>query len=282
MKHFFSLLTALCALLVLSAAVCAQAAKTPLLVDNSMLLSENEAEKLLEKLEDISEAHGLDVAVLTSDGNGQGMSTRDYCEYFFEQNYGRGADLDGVILYVNMDEREWHIATSGKAISAITDYGLEYIESEMRGDLSDGLYFYAFSAYADACDSLLEIYGQGDAYDYDNGKEYASEGLVNGYPGGAESSVSGNIVIALAVGFIIALISVSVMKGQLKSVKTQYAAQSYVRRNSLMLTQQRDIFLYRNVNKVARPKETPSSSRGGSTVHRSSSGHSFGGRGGKF
>lgn len=282
MKRFFSILTCLCALLILSAAAYAQPAKTPLLVDNSALLSKNEAKNLLEKLENISEAHDLDVAVLTSDGTEQWMSTRDYCEYFFEQNYGRGADLDGVILYINMDEREWHIATSGKAISAITDYGLEYIEDEMLGYLSIGSYYNAFSAYADACDSLLKIYEQGDAYDRYNGKEYASEGLVHGYPGGGESSVGTNIVISLTVGVIVALISVSVMKGQLKSVKAQTTAHSYVRRNSLMLTQQRDIFLYRSVKKVARPKETTSSGHGGSTVHRSSSGHSFGGRGGKF
>lgn len=279
MKRFFCILTCLFALLILAPAAYAE---TQLLVDNSALLTRSESLNLEKKLQDISVAHDLDVAVLTSNGTEQGMSTRDYCEYFFEQNYGRGADLDGVILYINMYEREWHIATSGKAISAITDYGLEYIENEMIGDLSDGSYYEAFSAYADACDSLLKIYEHGDAYDYNNGKEYASEGLVNGYPRGGESSVSANIVISLAVGVIVAFIAVSTMKAQLKSVRPQTSAHSYVRRNSLMLTQQRDIFLYRNVKKVARPKETTSSGRGGSTVHRSSSGHSFGGRGGKF
>lgn len=256
-------------------------AETPLLVDNAGLLSSSEASNLEAILNDYSTRYNLDIAVLTSYGTEYGMSTQDYCEYFFENNYGVGAELDGVILYINMSEREWQIATSGKAITALTDYGLEYIENQMIDNLSDGYYYDAFKNFADSCADLLSIAENGEPYDVQNGDDYANEGFVSdtrqGYPFGT------NLLISLAFGFIVALIVVSSMKSQLKSVGMQRGAANYVKRGSFNITQSKDIYLYRNVTRTARPKETSSThSSGGSTVHRSSSGHSFGGRGGRF
>lgn len=261
------LLALILALLVMTVTVCAE---TPLLVDNAGLLSYSEASNLETILDDYSTRYNLDIAVLTSNGTEFGMSTRDYCEYFFENNYGVGAELDGVIFYVNMSEREWQIATSGRAITALTDYGLEHIEDRMIDDLSDGYYYDAFKSFADTCAELLEIAENGEPYDYDNGGN-------SGHPLGM------NLIISLVFGLIVALIVVSSMKSQLKSVGMQRGAANYVRRGSFNITQSRDIYLYRNVTRTARPKDTPSSHHsGGSTVHRSSSGHSFGGRGGRF
>lgn len=275
MKRFIMLILA-AALMTIT--VCAE---TPRLVDNAGLLTPSEAADLEGILDGYSKEYDLDIAVLTSYGTEYGMSTRDYCEYYFENNYGVGAELDGVILYINMSEREWQIATSGKAITALTDYGLEYIEGQMIDDLSDGYYYDAFKAFADSCAELLKIAENGEPFDVQNGDDYADKGLVNdtrpGYPFGA------NLFISLVFGLIVALIVVSSMKSQLKSVGMQRGAANYVRKGSFNITQSRDIYLYRNVTRTARPKETSSShSSGGSTVHRSSSGHSFGGRGGRF
>lgn len=85
--------------------------------------------------------------------------------------------------------------------------------------------------------------------------------------------------MALGIGFLIAIIAVSVMKSKLKSVRRQPAASSYIRPDSFQVTQSQDIFLYRNVTRTARPKDTGSSSGGG---HISSSGRSHGGSSGKF
>ena len=87
------------------------------------------------------------------------------------------------------------------------------------------------------------------------------------------------VLMALGIGFLIAIIAVSVMKSKLKSVRRQPAASSYIRPDSFQVTQSQDIFLYRNVTRTARPKDTGSSSGGG---HISSSGRSHGGSSGKF
>ncbi|MBQ7810328.1 MAG: hypothetical protein IJ346_05120 [Clostridia bacterium] len=85
------------------------------------------------------------------------------------------------------------------------------------------------------------------------------------------------IVFSLVAGFVIALISVLVMKGKLKSVRRQPAAKDYLVPGSMNVTSSRDIFLYRNVTKRAKPKESS-----GSSTHTSSSGRSHGGGGGSF
>ena len=71
------------------------------------------------------------------------------------------------------------------------------------------------------------------------------------------------------------------MAGQLKSVEPDVAATNYIVENSLTVTQAEEKFLYKTIDKVARPKESKSSS-GGSSTHTSSSGRTHGGAGGKF
>ncbi len=87
------------------------------------------------------------------------------------------------------------------------------------------------------------------------------------------------LVIALVAGLIIAAIYNANLKGQLKSVQAQRAAADYVKQNSMNITESRDFFLYRKVN---RTEKSSSSSSGGSSTHRSSSGATHGGGGGKF
>ena len=70
------------------------------------------------------------------------------------------------------------------------------------------------------------------------------------------------------------------MNGKLKSVKFQTAADNYVKEGSMNITESRDLFLYRTVTSVAKPKNDDSSSDGG--FHSSSSGTSHGGSGGHF
>ena len=93
-------------------------------------------------------------------------------------------------------------------------------------------------------------------------------------------NIARNLLIALIVGFVIALIATGVMKGKLKTVRFQSAASNYVKANSMNVTESRDMFLYTHVDRRAKPKDTDSSS--GSSTHTSSSGSTHGGGGGKF
>ena len=91
-----------------------------------------------------------------------------------------------------------------------------------------------------------------------------------------------NLLIALAVGLVAGVLVTGNMRRKLKTVRKQDRAASYVRQGSMKLTNQRDLYLYREIHRTERPKETDSGSSGGSSTHTSSSGSTHGGGGGSF
>lgn len=78
---------------------------------------------------------------------------------------------------------------------------------------------------------------------------------------------------------MLALIIVGSMKGKLKSVHSQAAANSYMKKDSLNVTESTDLFLYHNMTRTEKKKESSSE---GSSTHTSSSGTTHGGGSGKF
>ena len=65
----------------------------------------------------------------------------------------------------------------------------------------------------------------------------------------------GTVAICFLIAFVIALITVLVMKGQLKSVRRQHFAGNYLQEGSLDVTFSQDLYLYRNVTRTPRPKD---------------------------
>lgn len=59
-------------------------------------------------------------------------------------------------------------------------------------------------------------------------------------------------LISLIVGVVIGFITVSVMKGQLKSVRQQSGAAEYITPDSFDVTVSRDIFLYQRTTRTPR------------------------------
>lgn len=231
----------------------------PLLVDDADLLTDSEEELLNAKLESISSKHKCEVAIVTVDSL-NGEDPQDYADDFFDYNgYGYGINDDGILLLISMEYSDWHITTHGYAIKAFTDAGLDYLSGEFLPYLSDGDFNGAFTRYADLCDELLTMARNGSPYD-----------------GKVPMAFTTRILIALGVGIVIALIVTGIMRAQLKSVRFQPAAESYIKKNSFNVSVSRDLFLYSKVDRRAKPKNTSS------TTHTSSSGRTHGGKGGKF
>lgn len=273
-KWIFSLLTValLCALFVLPV----QASQLlnpnlpdgrlrPRLVDEANLLRRAEAEELLETLDEISERQRCDVIVVTVNSL-DGKRPRDFADDFYDYNgYGYGTAHDGILLLLSMEARDWWMTTTGYGTTAFTDAGLDYMSDQFLPKLKDNNYAKAFTIFAELCDDFITQAKTGKPYDTGNLPHAPMSVLW--------------IFVSLAAGILLAFIPVTIMKGKLKSVRSQPAANSYIVQNSMNLTNQRDLFLYANTTRTARPKESKS---GGSSTHRSSSGRSHGGRGGKF
>lgn len=242
------------------------------IVDGAGLLSESEAAELSEKLDEISERQKLDVVIVTVDSL-DGADVVAYADDYFDYNgYGFGEGKDGILFLISMEERDWCISTSGYGITAFTDAGQEYLAEKFLPYLSDGAYADAFGIFAEWCDDYITQARAGTPYDVDN---------IPVEP----FSPLGALIIAVVVGFVVSFIVTGIMRLSLHSVFSESAADSYMKKDSLRLTKNYDLFLYKNVTRTEKPKETSTStagSSGGSTTHVSSSGNTHGGSSGKF
>ena len=260
----------------------------PLVVDHARLLSDTERQSLEQQARNISSAHSCEVIILTVDGAG-GKSPQQYAEdYFVDNDYGFGTDRSGILLYLDMEERDWYIATHGSAIEAFHDEPTDFLVSRFKPELSDGNYYDAFRIYLEYAEKFLGVYdqtlSQGDVDEineeysnYMNGEDSAPK-----KPNYVKRGIFSAILGALA-GFI----PVGVQKSSLKTVRKRRDASGYARAGSLDLRVNRDIYLYSNVTShvIEQPRVQSgghSISSGSSSTHTHSSGTSFGGHGGKF
>ena len=234
------------------------------IVDSAHLLTESEKETLLSKLNEISEKQQFDVIIVTTDSL-NGKTAEAYADDFYDYNgYGIGYNKDGALLLISMENRDWHVSTCGYGITAITDAGLNYISDKFLPDLKKGNYYSAFDIYATLCDEFV-TQAKIDK-PYDNGNLPKKSISLFWIPG------------SLLIGAVIAFIPLLIMKSRLKTVRSQASANNYVCKDSLNISESRDMFLYSHIDK----KEKPKNNNGGSDTHVSSSGSTHGGNGGKF
>ena len=210
------------------------------LYDGADLLTDAEESSLLNRLDSVSEKYQVDFVIANVETVGN-LTSDQYVEAFYDDNgYGYGADRDGVLLLLAMEERDYRILSNGLGAKAISDGDIENIGNKITSSLSAGDYADAFDKFVDEC-------------------EYQINGEINGFP----FDFAKNLMISLAIGFVIAFIATGIMKGQLKSVSKQLAATEYTKQGSMKVTTKNDLFLYRSVDRYK--KETSSSSSSGSS-----------------
>ena len=238
-------------------------AKVPRLVDNADILTDSEEKSLLAKLNEISERQQIDVIIVTT-YNAEYNTITQFADDYNGSNFGD--DGDGILLAMDFGKRDWAISTKGKAIRAFTDAGQKYMTDKFIPYISDGDIYKGFDTFADLCDKFIKQYKTGSAYDVGNLPKERNMVFLIG------ASVIPALLLALAVCYG--------MTSQLKTVRRQYAADSYELRNSFYVNTAEDFFLYKRLSRTRR--ESSSSSGGGSSTHRSSSGGTYGGSSGKF
>ena len=239
--------------------------------DSAEVLTEDENTKLEASLEELSVRQSFDVVIATIDSlEGEGCtSMEEYADDLYDHcQFGYGENRDGVLLLVSIGDRKWHISTCGYGITAFTDAGIQYLGEQMTPDMADGDYAAAFRTFIQWTDAYVTAAREGHPYDVDNMPKKPFSIVYLG--------------VALLIGLVTALIVTGVMKSRLKSVAPQRDAADYVRQGSMKLTNQRDLFLYRDVHRTERPKASSSDDSGGSSTHTSSSGTTHGGGGGSF
>lgn len=236
-------------------------------IDDAELIKASDEKELDKKIKNIQKDK-FDVVILTVKSL-DGKSAQDYADDYYDNNdYGLDNEKSGVLFLVSKGDRKYHISTKGAGIKAFTDYGIGRIKEEIKPYLSDGDYFDACDEFLNITKDFVKAYKDGTPYDTDN-------------PYNEEIDYVILEVIALVIAFVIALISVGIMRLRMNTAKPKVTAMEYIKKGSFKLTSEKDIFMYSTVTKTAKPKGNDNSA-GGSTTHVSSSGSEHGGGGGSF
>lgn len=211
----------------------------PLLVDEADLLNEKEENNIKQKLEDFSEKHEIELAIITvSDYDGYDLY--NYAAVLYsEYEYGYGKNRDGALLlrYENneIDDREIVIYSRGKGAEIFTDDYIEKTFDAMQSDIESKKYESAFSTYV----------------------EMASEG--------AKHSIDPVVLfVFVLVGMVIGAVVIKVIISKNKSVARKNTANLYTRQGSMNVTEKSDVFIRSHITKTERVQKESRSSSGGS------------------
>ena len=96
--------------------------------DNGNILTDWEEAHLEALAESEGAKHGISIVILTEDGI-DGADPMMYAADFYD--YG-GFHDDGVILFLEMEERDWQVVNTGMMKSVIGSYGIDYIGDLMQ------------------------------------------------------------------------------------------------------------------------------------------------------
>ena len=215
--------------------------------DNAGILSAAEIRALTDKIHAVEQKHGIKIGV-EFHATVIGKRIENVARETLEKNY-RGAPNGGIVFVVDMDERNWYIATDSRMRNFIPN--VNEISGGVVRNLKSGDYFSACSSYIDGVDQVLSY-----------GAPSANAGGFN--PMAAMIAVIGGIMIGV-------MVRSSLISG-MSNVRHEAAALDYLKRETVKFDRNRDTYLFTNVER--RPK--PTGNGGGSGL----SGGGGGGRGG--
>ena len=228
--------------------------------------------------------------VILTTNSMDGMWAQDFADDYFDYNgYGMGTHYDGILFLVSMGEREWAFSTSGYGIDAFTDSTLSYMEDMIIPYLSDGDYYGAFLTYADQADAALSHARELETGDYTLGEEHP-------YYEEEVTFVDFLIVFAMfipvcvIIGTIIAFVQKRGAQKKYSGLINDHRAMTRSYASNMRLTKDQVLLVHRGVQRIHSPRKKNNGGGGGSrtshvgrsSVHRSSSGRSHGGRSGRF
>lgn len=255
--------------------------------DQAKLLSSTQADNLNKYLKALENKNKCSVYVVTMNEVYSDIEsyTDDYYDY---GGYGYGDDHTGIMMLLDMSDREWHITTTGSIIEALQPYIDNLADAFVDGLHGDDDFFTGFICFAEAVDKRLNA----DQPSTDDEKiddtweelgidEWIAESKkateMNSIAFGL--SLPAFIGVSIAAGFVIAWIVVKSMKAKNNSVKRSSNANYYHKNGTFVVTRQNERFLYHTLTRTEKPKSNSSGSGG---IHTGSSGTSHGGGSGHF
>ena len=221
------------------------------LVDNAGLLTDSQSSSILSNLNSLSNQYNCDVVIVTE--NGYEPNIQDRADLLLESY-----SSNGILLYINMYDRDWAVSTYGSCIDIFSDRRLNTLCDNFLNRLSANDYNGAFNSFISDSGYYLSL----------------------GPDVGDKMSMPAKIGLSLGIGLVIALIVTMSWRAKLLPVKLAYNANNYA--HDMNITTGNERFIRSAVTKMLIQSSNNSRGGGGSSTHISSSGGMHGGRSGKF
>lgn len=252
------------------------AAAVPPVYDEAGLLSEEEREDLMEQVTALKEKTGWDIFAVTT-ANANGKTAAAYADDFYDAQ--TEVDSNGILVLIDMDNREICISTAGEAIRYLDDMRIEAILDDAYYYVSEGDYSGCLSVMLRGAENYYDAGIHEDQYNYD-----VETGAVSHYH--KITWMEAVPVLLLSVGVGVGIYLFVVKSYSVKGGRDSYA---YTQYGKVDLTDFDDRF----VNQTVIHQRIQTNSGGGSSrssgggshrssVHRSSSGRSHGGGSRRF
>ena len=219
--------------------------------DNAGLLTDAQEAMLQAESLRVAQAKSVDVILLTVK-DAKGKTAMEVADDFYDQN-GFGYEAPhgtGILMLIDMDNREAWISTSGEAITYFTDARIQRVLDSVFEYLPNGDYVGSFQAFL---------------------------GDVEYYMGYEQAPWWTNVLIQLGIAILIGLFTVIALVARAGGVMTA-GNRDYM--TGVRVNAASDQFLRRVVTMRVIPKNTGGG--GGSSTHTSGGGFSHGGGGRSF
>lgn len=243
--------------------------------DQADLVEEADEIALEQEIAALEDTYHMEVVLVTIT-DAQGKSAKAYAEDYYDDNFGE----DGMLMLIDMDNRELYITYTGSMLRYFTDARQDYIEDHLYPYIADG-------NYADGFYMFLE-----------DAEKYLKQGIPKGQYTVAEQTTEDKVkalfiqlpvalILSFGIGFLITKQKTRRGRKQdaRRAAKKQAAENVEFRINETVLVDTQTTHVYvkpAQAHTSSTHSSSKSSSSARTTTHRSSSGRSHSGGGRKF
>ncbi len=215
------------------------------MIDAAEIFSDEEEEQLFARIEEIKNAYDFDVTIITmQEIPDDSYDLRDYFDWYEGLNPTR----DGLVVGVNMNEnnREFSISARNFGMDAFTEDAHFVIDKNVPPLLTNMEYSKAFNMFLDYTEEFLAT--------ANDGKPYKKPIAIYNY-------IIFIVALPLIIAMIIAWAIVNfVFVAQMKTAVIKTQAKDFMKKNSLVLTVNTDVFSHET---ETREYDPPSETKGG-------------------
>lgn len=245
------------------------AAEQAHVIDLTLNLTNDQWQELNTRAEEAS-LGGCGVYIIMLDDYRDYASSPQSCaeKLYVSNNYGVGAEADGILLLLSMDDRDYAIVGHGplgrSTVNRVDDYAF-------LDDFGSDDWYGGFSDYIAECTAAMALGVDAEAA---IGGQSGPQAVVVSGPPGLDGQTFLYIVLGSAV---VSLIVCLVLLSRMKTARKQTAADAYVPDRGVELRVRTDLYTHttRSVRHVPKNNSSSGGSRGGG-------GGGFSGRSGKF